>query len=387
MNSLRFLGLSPVRRALAVLGLLVGLAPHGALAQATRTTGGRSTVTYPNATQVGEAIISSDPETRKIIVITDDETAAHIGQVITNLDRPVPQVLIKVVFLEVTYRKGFDFGLEGNYRKDMGNGQTSVVQQVFGISDQGSNLDPSAGLPSGAGLYQLMGSDFQMTLRAIADAGKSEILSRPSILARNNQQATITVGQQVPIIAGSTVNGVNGSETFNINYRAVGIILRVTPFITSDSLVEMIISPEISEVSTTQFTPINDRGGRTPYINSRTADTVVVTPDGQTVVIGGLMENRQSDNENKIPWLGDIPGLGALFKKRNTASTKTELLIFLTPHIVQRPSQLAGLTAQERAVNQLVPKSFSEQELDRFLQNVPPAEPKDAPKSRSRSKK
>lgn len=338
-----------------------------------------STASYPGATEVGEAMITSDPETRKLIVVTDDETAAQIGQIVTNLDRSIPQVLIKVVFLEVTYRKGIDLGIEGNYRRDLGGGSTGVVNQVFGLAAQGSNPTPP-----GAGMYQILGSDFQVTLRAIAEAGKTEVLSRPSVLARNNQQATITVGQQVPLITNVRYDNF-GNQINAISYQSVGIILRVTPFITDDGLVEMIVAPEISNLS--EQTVAIAAGVTAPVINTRSADTVVVTPDGQTVVIGGLMQNSKTETDSKIPWLGDIPGLGSLFKRRSNNGSKTELLIFLTPHIVRQPTQLAGVTTQSRKELRLVPQSFSEQELNRFLQDVPakaveaPAtEPAPAPK-------
>ncbi len=98
---------------------------------------------------------------------------------------------------------------------------------------------------------------------------------------------------------------------------------------------------------------------------------MVVTPDGQPVVIGGLIANEKSSNDSKIPILGDIPVLGQLFRFSAKSNQKSELLIFLTPHIVQMPSQLAALTAKETAQSQLITNSISEKELDRFLERVP----------------
>jgi general secretion pathway protein D len=107
-----------------------------------------------------------------------------------------------------------------------------------------------------------------------------------------------------------------------------------------------------------------------PVINVRSADTVVITPDGQTVVIGGLMRNDSGDVVSKIPLLGDIPLIGNLFKHKTSQHEKTELLIFLTPHVIAAPQQLAALAATEKN-HVLIPKSYSEQELDRFLEKVP----------------
>lgn len=324
---------------------------------------------YAPVGTIGEATVSSDPETRRLIVITDDETSQYISQVITNLDRPKPQVLIKVVFLEVTYNKGFDIGIEGTYSKDFGGAKIGTFQNNFGLAAQGANP-----IPPGAGLYQLMGADFTATLRAIAQAGKTEVLSRPSILARNNQQAVITVGQEIPMITDTRFDN-NNNQINTVQYTDIGIILRVTPFITSDGLVEMIISPEISNL-TDQSIPIS--GGSnpvsSPVIAKRSADTVVVTGDGQTVIIGGLMANAKTVNDSKIPFLGDIPGLGLLFRRRTNVSTKTELMIFLTPHIVMQPSQLAGLTTGEKRDSELAPKAFTEEELNKFVDGLPKKE-------------
>jgi len=356
--------------------------------------GGTTTRQYYGNGTVGEAMISSDPETRRLIVITDEETGQYVSQVVTNLDRPNPQVLIKVVFLEVTHNDDLDIGFEGGFRRGVGNSSTSMIANVFGLSGLGSsvtgavfnalgqNVQSFVPTPPGAGLYQIMGSDYQATLRAIAQAGKTEVLSRPSILARNNQPATITVGQSVPLVTSVSFNGLTGTPISAISYQSVGIILKVTPFINSEGMVEMIVSPQISELS--DQTVALSAGVTAPVINMRSADTVVVTPDGQPVIIGGLMQKSKIQTDSKIPFLGDIPLLGYFFKHKVKHDSKTELIIFLTPHIVMAPSQLAALSSTERSKAELAPKAFTEQELNRFIDDLPakdPAPPSDkAPK-------
>ncbi len=326
--------------------------------------GGTSSRTYYNNGMVGEAMISSDPETRRLIVITDDETSEYVSQVITNLDQPKPQVLIKVVFLEVVHGKARDIGVDGGTAQKVNN-STVLASNLFSSIAQGI-----AG-PNQGGTYQITGNDYQVTLHAIETADKTEVLSRPSILARNNQLAVITVGQEVPLITNTRFDTV-GNQINTVTYQDVGIILRVTPFITSDGMVEMIVSPEISHLSaqtvaiSTGSNPVS-----APIIDKRSADTVVVTPNGQTVVIGGLMETSKTLNDSKIPFLGDLPVLGALFRRRITSEVKTELIIFLTPHIVMQPSQLAAVSAAERKNAQLQPKAFTEDELNRFLNDLP----------------
>ena len=381
---------------LRTLSLLIGLslaATSGGYAQFfpqgqgqnTGRGGGSGTRVYPNNTQVGEAVITIDPDTRKIIVVSDDATNLRIKDVIASLDNPRPQVLIKVVFLEITYNDGSDIGIEGGAREQVNNAPTTAAgANVFGLAGLGSvatNVPLNAlGLPvqsfgaPGAGLYQVLSQDYQVTLRAIAQAGKAEILSRPSVLARNSQPATISLGQVVPLVTNTRFDAVNG-QINTVTYQSVGIILRVTPFITSDGMVEMIVSPETSQLADrSQWVPI---GGTAlaPVLDSRSADTVVVVPDGQTVIVGGLMATRKTETVTKIPLLGDIPYLGVLFRRTQKTDLKTELMIFLTPHVVQAPAQLAGLTADERRKGALKPKAISEEEMDRFFDTLPAKDP------------
>jgi len=354
---------------------------------ASASTSGR---TYPNNGTIGDAYFSIDPETRRVVYIADEATARYIAQVLTNLDRPKPQVLIKVVFVQVTHNNALDFGVEGGWgRQD----PLSLAQNVsavngFGLSGLssivGTNFNqfgqpissfaPVAPITqTGAGLYQILGTDYQVTLRAIAQSGNAKVLSRPSILARNNQPATITVGQSVPLVSSVSYSGLNGTPINAISYRDVGVILKVTPFITADGLVEMMVSPQISSIDPNLSIPIS-AGVNAPVIDVRAADTVAVTADGQTVIIGGLMETDKSLSDTKIPILGDIPVLGNLFKRRQRSDTKTELLIFLTPHIVYNPIELAALSGHE-ATKADAMKAFREEELHKFLDTLPVAEP------------
>ena len=360
----------------------------------TASSAGTTARTYPNNTSIGDAYFSIDPETRRVVFIADEATAKAIGQVLTNLDRPKPQVLIKVVFLEVTHTDGSDIGIEGTFSKSIGSSPgsglvtnfTVVSNTIYPTSITGGNNLPFAsaantfGQPGSSsafgganGLYQILGQDYTVTLHAIAQAGKSKVLSRPSILARNNQPATITVGQSVPLITGVTYDSFGNSHNA-ISYTSVGVILKVTPFITEDGLVEMIVSPQISQVDPGPGIAIsaNANGSgviNAPIIDIRSADTVAVTPDGQTVVIGGLMQNTKTETVTKIPLLGDIPLLGNLFRRTQESDAKTELIIFLTPHIVAAPTELAALSAKERQRSDAT-KGLTEGELNKFLDEL-----------------
>ena len=307
---------------------------------------------YQNSTMIGDATITSNAETRRIIVVTDEETNENIRQVIESLDQPKPQVLINVVFLQVTHNKDIDLGTElthqGTY---LGNNLVSTATTLFGA-------------PQTGGFYNLVNGDINATIHALSTVGKTEILSRPSILARSSQQATIMVGQEVPFITNSRISD-TGQTTNTVQYQDIGIILRVTPFITSEGLVEMIVTPEISALSD-RTVAISDTVN-TPVIDKRSADTVVVTPSDRTVVIGGLISNQMTNQDSKVPLLGDIPLLGHLFKRTAKQNSKTELLIFLTPHVVQHPEDLSKLTEIERGKLELKSSTFREEDVNKYL--------------------
>jgi len=320
-----------------------------------------STREYTNSTMVGEAMISSDLQTRRLIVVTDEETNENIRTIITSLDQPKPQVLINVVFVQVTHDQGVDLGAEGLF-----NGTLAVKGEPRGIATTRFGVaDALADGTQYGAFYRILGQDVTATLRALSAVTKTEILSRPSVLTRNNQQATIMVGQSVPIITNSRVSDQTNTTINTVQYQDVGIILRVTPFITQEGLVEMIVSPEISSLSATTV-PIGNNVS-SPVIDKRSADTVVVTPSDKTIVIGGLISSQLGDRDSKVPLLGDIPLVGLAFKRKQKTDVKTELLIFLTPHVIRTPEDLSATTDRERAKLEMSGKAFAEHGLERAL--------------------
>jgi general secretion pathway protein D len=392
----------------------------GALGGGGAAVGARGNATsssqYNNNGTVGTAQITVDPDTHQLVIIADAVTMEQIRKVISTLDVPKPQVLIKVVFMEVAHNDASEIGLQGNYtgfnksfsalQGYMTNyslqnvttvgtgGATTTTPEILPTSITPIRTSVTAanqfGLPqavpgaAGAGgLYTILGNDFSATLQAIAQAGKSQVLARPSILVRDSQPGQIVIGQEIYLPSGVAYASVGSSgttiPTINGTYQNVGIILNVTPFIGQNSLVQMILQPQTSEIDSS--TPgqvitygssiLNSSPVYAPNINIRSANTVVITPDGQPVVIGGLISNNKSTSSTKIPFLGDIPLLGNFFKATSKAGNKEELLIFLTPHIVEAPSQLAALSGGEMRQSALITNSVSEQELDQFLERVP----------------
>lgn len=355
--------------------------------------------TYRSNTELGDAMITIDPETRSLVIVTDEDTHRQMEAVIKTLDKPKPQVLIKVVFVEVTYNKGSDIGVEGSYTFNLNNpvdatsstktttttnlATASTGNTTTTVTALSETLNTAASLGkavTGESLFGLasqtsgffvraVADDWSATLRAIATKGKVEVLSRPSIMARNNQEAVIVVGSEVPFITNSRVTD-QGQTINTITYDNIGIILRVTPFITSEGTVEMIVAPEISNL-TDQTVPISDTVS-SPVIAKRSAETVVVTPNGKTVVIGGLMETQRIDSVQKIPLLGDIPLLGMAFRRTVKSDQKKELMIFLTPTIVSNPASIDRVNADELGRTELMGRSFSEAERMKFEGDLPP---------------
>jgi general secretion pathway protein D len=386
----------------------------GAVNRGTTTSGSSQ---YNNNGTVGTANISVDPVTHNLVIVADAETMAQIREVIASLDAPEPQVLIKAAFIEVNDNTALDLGVQGTYTGlspkfstitgymtnfavanssglvssvNQANSSDTIVPTGITPINQTLNVNNNFNLPqtlTGAtgngGLYQFMGSDFNATLQAIATAGKAQVLSRPSILARDGQMAEIVVGQSIYLPSSVSLTAVGGTSTtvpeINGSYQNVGIQLDVTPFIGQNGLVQMILEPQITSIDTSSPGQVIQGGSLftsavyAPNLNKRSANTVVVTPDGQTVVIGGLISNDKSSSESKIPLLGDIPVLGNFFKFSSHADQKDELLIFLTPHVIQMPSQLAAMSAHETTQTPLITNtnSISEQELDRFLDRMP----------------
>jgi general secretion pathway protein D len=244
-----------------------------------------------------------------------------------------------------------------------------------------------AGASGNGGLYQVLGNDFTATIQAVAAAGKSQVLSRPSILAKDGQMAEIVVGQEIYLPSGVSYASVGTTgatvPTINGTYTDVGIILYVTPFVGDNGLVEMILQPQNTSVDTSTPGQVITYGSSlissapvyAPNIDVTSANTVVITPNGQTVVIGGLISNTKASADTKVPFLGDIPLLGQLFRSSAKSETKEELLMFLTPHIVQAPSQLANMSSAEMHQTRLITNSVSEEELDRYLERVPVKKP------------
>ena len=277
-----------------------------------------------------EVAIVAEPNSNTLLVSASPRYFEQVQTMIQELDQPQKQVLIEVLLAEVTLDGSTEWGMQWTSDVDLEGksvpGDSANVNSRFG-------LDPSsAGL--GGLTATLTGDNWGFILRAMQSDGRLEILSRPQILAVDNMEANIDVGQRVPVVTGSRVTE-RGDSINTFEYENVGIQLTVTPRINPEGIVKMDVSPTISSLSSSSVAVSS--GFTVPIINNRSATTTVSVQDGQTVVIGGLISTEDDERVTKIPWLGDIPYIGAAFKRTKKTRVRSELLIILTPRVINEP--------------------------------------------------
>jgi general secretion pathway protein D len=322
-----------------------------------------------NERPMGTAKFTIDTDAKTLMVVADEETNAAITKLLEQLDRPVPQALIKVLFLEVTLTDDLDLGTEFSYSTFNDNGaKKSTYSSNFGLP---SSPDQYGQLK----LINTMNSNLSVTLKALATASKVEVLSRPSIMTRSNEEATITIGDSVPFISNSQTTS-TGLIVNSVQYQDIGIILKVTPRIDPNGMVEMTVDPEISKLVDT--TVKIAEGVNAFQFTKRSASTKVIIPSGKTVVIGGLISNDDTKTENRIPILGSIPVIGYLFRHTVTKKVKKELLIFLTPTIVDTNESMTAMS-QEATSTPLAKKRIAEKDMKEYLPENADTEPKGKP--------
>ncbi len=274
----------------------------------------------------GEVSFVVDQTTNSILTRANGDDYRTILSVIEKLDIYPKQVLIEVIIAEVALTDETQLGIDWRYLLDM-TGNASID---FNLSNTPTTLT------SGLAAVLVDGDRLRATLKAFASDNRTQILSSPHILSSNHMEAKIDIGQEVPILTQTTEtidttdpDNVSSVQQ-NIQYRNTGILLSVTPHINERGLVRMEISQEISSIEDTSVGAINS-----PLFRKRLATTTVVVNDAQTIVIGGLMEQENTDNSNNVPFIRRIPLLNYLFGYENKRFVNRELLIFITPHVVE----------------------------------------------------
>lgn len=300
------------------------------------------------ATVVGEVKIVVDEINNAILIRATPQDYAQVLKTIKLLDTIPKQVLIEVLIAEVTLDENTEFGIEWSFKSDYaslgGYKGTERVGQNLGLG--GLGLDLAKPIAQTGFTYAFAAKALEAFLRAYARENEVNILSSPHILAADNTEATIEVGKEVPIVTSEyTPTTLEAGETYSrsIEYRDTGILLTVTPRINEKGLVAMEINQEVSDVSEQRIEGINS-----PIILKRQAQTSLVVQDGKTIVIGGLIREKKDNTMEGIPFLSKIPYLGMIFSYTKEVLTKTELLILITPHVVNTFEEAELITREFR---------------------------------------
>jgi type II secretion system protein D len=326
-----------------------------------------------------EVSVVSDKTTNSLLVSVSPRYESQIMKMVADLDTPPPQVMVQVLIAEVTLDDKVEMGLEFALQ-DLDFSETVVADPTKNNMPRSTKYDTVGGTDLGAAgaagslggfTFTITGQDFNFLLRALQTEGRLEVLSRPSIMAQDNEKAKISVGQQVPFVQGASVYV--GQTQTNVGYQDVGVILEVTPHINPDGYVNLEVKPEVSAItnSSVQIT----EGLFAPIFTKRNAETSVTVKDGETVVIGGLITTTDQKSESKVPILGDIPGLGLLFRATVNTKNKSELLIVLTPVVVKNERDAREMSIRERDKADLLPDTVRESVLMEKLQVKPEEEP------------
>lgn len=285
----------------------------------------------------------ADERTNVLMISDIPKKVAGMRELIAQIDRPVDQVLIegRIVIATDTFARdlGAKFGIGVNNIESDGNGDVyGSTTNGGGATGRGLNVNLPAGTYT-AGLapsvaYTLLGSNFNLDLElsALQEEGRGEVISNPRIVTANQREGLIKQGKEIGYvtISGGAANG-GGAATANVQFKEAVLELRVTPTITGDGRVFLNLNVKKDEIS--RYIQVSGFGS-VPELDKREINTAVLVEDGQTVVIGGVYEFTDRESVSKVPFLGDIPFLGNLFKKKGRQKNKAELLIFVTPKVL-----------------------------------------------------
>jgi general secretion pathway protein D len=318
------------------------------------------------AANSAKSTIEADAGTNSLIITADTDEMAALESVIARLDIRRAQVLVEAIIVEMEIVEGRELGLQWLFANDSGlygsNISSSSAQQArnaaiaqaiipedsasedIGVRDLAGALSQVPGTTFGWGVVD-EGLTMSVILNALESQGNANILSTPSLLTLDNEEAFITVGQQVPFVTGSYTNtgAANGvANPFQtIQRENVGVTLQVTPQINEGDSVVMDIVQEVSSISQ-QVLSASD-----VITNERKIETKVLAKDGDIVVLGGLVKDDVQDSQQGVPLLSDIPVLGRLFRSDVVSVTKSNLLVFIRSTIIRDDADLAGATAEK----------------------------------------
>ncbi len=299
---------------------------------------------------VGEVTIVPDEATNALVIKTSPRNYEIIEATIKQLDIVPKQVIIEALIAEVTLTDDFTFSLEEVFRS--GGILLSGVFGPAGVSDAAragiaALADPGVSPAAGFTFTYVDGARFRMVLNNLASLTNVQILASPHLLTANNKEAKLQIGQEVPIITGeqsslTSATSATAQGVFRtIQQKDIGILMAIKPHVNEKRLVTLEIETEQTDILAESF-------GQTqsPAFSKRSSKSSVVVPDNQSIVIGGIIQNRVEKSSTGIPFLSRLPLLGYLFRRTRDSVRRTELLIMLTPHVIASPEEGRMLTEQ-----------------------------------------
>lgn len=312
--------------------------PLPVLGQATQVSGqtpGTEDAAAPSAGLVGQTVIVPHLATNALLIRTAPPNFPLLRETIDSLDERPPQVLLEVLIAEIVLDSTTQFGIDWSVAS--GDVTTRFGPQRFADSALANVSDFLLRVVT------LNDVDVRAVLRALASKSRVRVISTPHILALNNEEARILVGSEVPF-SQSTRTGLDVVVDRIVQFRNVGTQLTVIPTINADGYVTFRILQEVSSLTTQTI----EAALNAPVITTREAQTSAIVKNGQTVVIGGLIGEEDNLIESGVPFLKDIPLLGLFFRNRTASRTRTEVAIFVTPHVVLNDQDAADLLERER---------------------------------------
>lgn len=275
--------------------------------------------------------IRFDERTNKVVVKDTQEKINEIKKVVEAFDEKTREVLIDAKIIQVTLSDKHSYGIDWNSIATLGEVTIEAT----------TNLTTSlAGTTPNVLTIAKKGGTHSNVLRLLETFGKTNVLSRPRITVADREEAKILVGAKEVYVTSevTTTSGGTYHTTDNVQFVDVGVTLCVTPEINRDGYVRMKIKPEVSNTDATKTVTLTNPDGSTrtvvPYVTTSEAETTVLIKDDTTLILGGLMKDTVTEHNDKVPVLGDIPILGKLFSTKGKSKEKTELVIFITPHII-----------------------------------------------------
>jgi len=294
------------------------------------------TPAQPNASRPAQVVVDKGSNT--LIFTGQSEDYGGIRNLLQTLDKPARQALIEVTVAEVTLSNTSQLGIEWLAKEaNLTKGQSYTGGTLGGLTIGSSGFN-----------FRLLDNagDVRLVLNALSTSNRATILSSPRVVARNGETATIQVGQEVPIISsqqvvtsGTITSATSTTVPQTIQYKNTGVILNVKPVIHSGDRVDIDVS---QEVSTAQGT--NTGVSTSPTFSTRKVQTKLTLKNGATVLLGGLMSSNKVDGNTGIPLLKDIPGLGQLFRTNTGNNDRTELIVLITPYIIEDDSDAQAIT-------------------------------------------